>query len=138
MSLYSVAAGLWLTGSGLAWTAVRGPVRLAGDINVGVTMDEWTFWALWAVGFAAAMLLLYKFVPVRRARKGATGTEVGTRDCHECGAPIARSSAVCPSCGATSMAVHERMCPECKQESNPLEHPDPLNDIPEGVEVVEN
>ena len=139
-----------------------------------------TFWVLWAVGFAGVMLLLYRFVPVSRARPRAEGEEVGTRECHACGEPFSRLSVVCPSCGASStpwishrgswwrkegdvylwldekkgewrryrrasacpycnapMPVHERMCPDCGRESNPLEHPDPLNDIPEGVERVE-
>lgn len=47
-----------------------------------------------------------------------------------------RRTSACPYCGV-SMAVHERRCRECGNESNPLEHPDPLSDFPEEVEIVE-
>ena len=48
-----------------------------------------------------------------------------------------RRMSACPYCGV-SMAVHERKCRECGRESNPLEHPDPLSDFPEEVEIVES
>lgn len=62
-----------------------------------------TFWLLWVVLFAAAMLLVYKLVPARRARQGSEGPE-GMRQCPSCRAELARSAAVCPSCGAHSTA----------------------------------
>jgi predicted amidophosphoribosyltransferase len=76
-----------------------------------------TFWILWSVGFAAGVLLLYRFVPVRGARRRAEGKQIETRECPACGQPMSPSSAVCDSCGGSSTPwIRHRGNWWCKQD----------------------